>query len=53
MKFISKPWITLGLQKLISVKNELLKKFINKNDLVLKEEFHINFKKLETYFPPL
>ena len=28
MKFKSKPWITLGLQKPISVKNKLLKNFI-------------------------
>ena len=53
MKFMSKPWITLGLQKLISVKNELLKKFINKNDLVLKEEFHINFKKIRNLLATL
>ena len=38
MKFKSKPWITLGLQK--SIKN-----FINKKDPVLKEEFHTNYKK--------
>ena len=45
MKFGSKPWITLGLQKSISVKNKLLKDFINKKDPVLKEEFHTNYKK--------
>ena len=45
MKFKSKPWITLGLQKSISVKNKLLKNFINKKDPVLKEEFHTNYKK--------
>ena len=45
MKFKSKPWITLGLQKSISVKNKLLKKFINKKDPILKEEFHTNYKK--------
>ena len=38
MKFKSKPWIILGLQK--SIKN-----FINKKDPVLKEEFHTNYKK--------
>ena len=42
MKFKSKPWITFGLQKSISAKNKLLKNFINKKDLVLKEEFHTN-----------
>ena len=51
MKFKSKPWITLGLQKSISVKNKLRKKFINKKDPVLKEEFHT--KNIETCSPPL
>ena len=45
MKFKSKPWITLGLQKSISAKNNLLKNFINKKDPILKEEFHTNYKK--------
>ena len=45
LKFKSKPWITLGLQKSISVKNKLFVNFINKKDLVLKEEFHTNYKK--------
>ena len=45
MKFKSKPWITLRLQKSISVKNKLLKNFINKKDPILKEEFHTNYKK--------
>ena len=40
-----KPWITLGLQKSIFVKNKLLTNFINKKDLILKEEFHTNYKK--------
>ena len=45
MKFKSKPWITLGLQKPISVINKLLKNFINKKDPIPKEEFHTNYKK--------
>ena len=45
LKFKSKPWITSGLQKLISVKNKLLTNFINKKDPVLKEEFHTKYKK--------
>ena len=32
LKFKTKPCITLGIQKSISVKNKLLKKFINKKD---------------------
>ena len=45
LKLKSKPWITLGLQKSISVKNKLLANFINKKDPILKEEFNINYKK--------
>ena len=45
LKFKSKPWITLGLQKSISVKNKLLANFIDKKDPILKEEFHTNYKK--------
>ena len=45
LKFKSKPWITLGLQKSISVKNKLLTNFINKKDPALKEEFHTKYKK--------
>ena len=45
LKFKSKPWITLGLQKRISVKNKLLTNFINKKDPILKEEFHTKYKK--------
>ena len=45
LKFKSKPWITLGLQKSISVKNKLLTNFIKKKDRILKEEFHTNYKK--------
>ena len=45
LKFKSKPWITLGLQKSVSVKNKLLTNFINKKDPILKEERHTNYKK--------
>ena len=45
LKFKSKPWITLGLQKSISVKDKLLANFINKKDPILKEKFHTNYKK--------
>ena len=45
LKCQSKPWITLCLQKSISVKNKLLANFINKKDPILKEEFHTNYKK--------
>ena len=45
LKFKSKPCITLGLQKSISVKNKLVTNFINKKEPILKEEFHTNYKK--------
>ena len=45
LEFKSKPWITLGLQKSISVKNKLLTNFINKKEPILKEEIHTNYKK--------
>ena len=46
-----KPWITLGLQKSISVKKKLLKSFMNKKDLILKEEFHTNYEKYRNLLP--
>ena len=45
LKFKSKSWIMVGLQKSISVKNKLLTNFINKKDPILKEECHTNYKK--------
>ena len=42
-KFTPKPWITLGLQKSIYVKNKLLTNFINKKEPILKEQKR-NFK---------
>ena len=49
MKFKSKPLITLGLQKSISVKNRLFKNFINKKNPILKQEFHTNCKKYRNF----
>ena len=48
LKFKSKPWITLGLQKTISLKKNLVVNFTNKKDIgsfYLKGEFHIDYKK--------
>ena len=44
-KFKTKPWITFAIQKLISIKNKLLKKFINKKDPQIKAECHEKYKK--------
>ena len=54
LKFKSKPWITLGLQKSISVKNKLLTNFINKKDPILKGECAtLTARIIEIYSPPL
>ena len=45
LKFKFKPWILLGLQKSVTVKNKLLTNFINKMNSILKEECHTNYKK--------
>ena len=37
LKFKSKPWATLVLQKSISVKSKLFTNFINRKDPILKE----------------
>ena len=44
LKFKSKPWITPAIQKSISVKNNLLKRFINSKDPQVKDIFHEQFK---------
>ena len=36
VRFKSKPWINLGLQKSVSLKNKVLTKFINTMDPILK-----------------
>ena len=53
LKLKFKPWITLGLQKSMSVKKKLITSFINKKDPLLKEEFHTNCKNIESYSPHL
>ena len=53
MKFKSKPWITLGWQLSVSIKNKLLTNFINKKDSPLKEEFHTKYKKHRTLLSSL
>ena len=45
LKFKSKPWINLGLEESISVKNKLLTNFINKKDPILKQEFQTKYQK--------
>ena len=45
VKFKSKPWITLGLQKPMSIKNKLLTNFFNKEEAILNEKFPTKYKK--------
>ena len=64
LRFKSKPWINLGLQKSKSVKNKLLAKLINEKEgggrgggrsakhPILKEKTPLNTKTTETCFPP-
>ena len=49
LKFKSKPCITLGLQKSISVKKNLSTDFINKKDPMLRQECHTNYKKIQKF----
>ena len=44
LKFKTKPWITPALQKSISIKNNLLKKFITAKDPQVKERYHKEYK---------
>ena len=49
-KFGNKPWITLGLQKSISIKNHLLTKSIKLKDATLKNEAQIKYKQYRNLF---
>ena len=51
LKFKSKSWITSGIQKPISVKNELLSKFIKLKDTNLKSEHHSKHKNYKNLLP--
>ena len=53
LKFKSKPWIALGLQKSIYVKNKLLRNYINKRDPILKEVLHTKYKMYRNLFSTL
>ena len=41
LKFREKPWISSGIQKSISIKNSIFKKYINKKDPRIKEELQL------------
>ena len=44
LKFKQKPWISSSLQKSISRKNSIFKKYINEKDPHIKEELHQKYK---------
>ena len=44
LKFRSKPWITTGLQKSLTVKNKFVTNFIKKKDPAKKAELHLEYK---------
>ena len=44
LKFQEKPWISSGLQKSISIKNSVFKKYINNKNQHIKKEFNRKYK---------
>ena len=52
LRFKIKPWITPALQKSITVKNHLLKKFINCNDSQTKNSYILDIKNIEIFYLP-
>ena len=56
LKFGNKPWITLGLQKSIFIKNHLLTKYIKFQDVNTEKQYRILLSTLmqvgkKSYFP--
>ena len=47
LQFKTKPWITSAHQQSISIKNNLLKKFVTAEDPQIKERYHKEYKKLQ------
>ena len=52
LQFKTKPWITMALQKSISIKNRLFSDYINKKDLSHKTELHIKCKSYRNMYLP-
>ena len=53
LKFKTKPWITPVLQKSISIKSNLLKKFITAKDPQIKEMYHKEYKDYRNMLPTI
>ena len=49
IKFRSKPWITLGLPKSVSTKNDLLTKYMILKDVAMKGEAQTKYKQNRIY----
>ena len=52
LKFKTKLWITMALQKSISIKNKLLSDYIDKKTFLRKLNFTLNIKVTETCYLP-
>ena len=52
LRFKIKTWITPALQKSMTVKNHLLKKFINCNDSQAEEQRHTRYKDIQDIYLP-
>ena len=44
LKFLTKPWITQGLQNSIKKKNNIYSKFVKCKNKIMKEFHHNNYK---------
>ena len=53
LKFKTKSWITMALQKSISIKDKLYSDYINKKDLSQKTELHFKYKSYRTMLSTL
>ena len=53
LKFKSKPWIASTIQKSVTFKNNLLKRFINAKDSQTKKTFHRQYKDYKNMFSTL
>ena len=45
LKFLTKPWITQGLQNSIKKKNNIYSKFVKCKNQKLKEVYHNNYQR--------
>ena len=53
LKFLTKPWITQGLQNPIKKKNNIYSKFVKSKNKIMKEFHHNNYKNYENLLSKL